>query len=204
MVDTLTVDYARIEQWKELSEYSYDSGPSSQFSIWEWFSNLLDDILESLFHLDSSDSALFYLKIGFLVLFLCLLAYVIYKLNFRFFARRGEKASGFSVEEDTIEGIDFSTAIQKALQAKRWREAMRLLYLQTLKMLSDSGRVDWQLRKTPLQYTYECTEPAFRQLTNVFVGVRYGNDEASAARFEEMKQLQSSLIAALAEKGVSV
>ena len=94
--------------------------------------------------------------------------------------------------------------MQKALQGKRWREAMRLLYLQTLKMLSDSGRVDWQLRKTPLQYTYECTEPAFRKLTNVFVGVRYGNDEASAARFEEMKQLQSSLIAALAEKGVSV
>ena len=64
---------------------------------------------------------------------------------------------------------------------------MRLLYLQTLKQLSDAERIDWQLYKTPTQYLNEVRLPAFRQLTNHFLRVRYGNFEATEELFPYMQ-----------------
>ena len=49
--------------------------------------------------------------------------------------------------------------------------------LQTLKRLSDEKRIDWQPYKTPAQYINEVRMPVFRQLTNHFLRVRYGNFE---------------------------
>lgn len=72
-------------------------------------------------------------------------------------------------------------------------EAVRLLYLQTLKQLSDEKRIDWQLYKTPTQYVYEVRMPAFRQLTNHFLRVRYGNFEATEALFHVMQSLQEEV-----------
>ena len=74
-----------------------------------------------------------------------------------------------------------------------YREAVRLLYLQTLKQLSDEKRIDWQLYKTPTQYVYEVRMPAFRQLTNHFLRVRYGNFEATEALFHVMRSLQEEV-----------
>ena len=72
-------------------------------------------------------------------------------------------------------------------------EAVRLLYLQTLKQLSDGKRIDWQLYKTPTQYIYEVRLPAFRQMTNHFLRVRYGNFEATETLFHAMRDLQKEV-----------
>ena len=74
-----------------------------------------------------------------------------------------------------------------------YREAVRLLYLQTLKQLSDGKRIDWQLYKTPTQYIYEVRLPAFRQMTNHFLRVRYGNFEATETLFHAMRDLQKEV-----------
>ena len=58
---------------------------------------------------------------------------------------------------------------------------------------SDEKRIDWQLYKTPTQYVYEVRMPAFRQLTNHFLRVRYGNFEATEALFHVMQSLQEEV-----------
>ena len=83
--------------------------------------------------------------------------------------------------------------IADALSRSDYREAVRLLYLQTLKQLSDEKCIDWQLYKTPTQYVYEVRMPAFRQLTNHFLRVRYGNFEATEALFHVMQSLQEEV-----------
>ena len=94
-----------------------------------------------------------------------------------------KNALSYTVEEDTIYGVDFPGGIAEALSRQNYREAVRLLYLQTLKQLSDAERIDWQLYKTPTQYINEVRLPAFRQLTNHFLRVRYGNFEATEELF---------------------
>ena len=104
-----------------------------------------------------------------------------------------KNALPYAVEEDTIYGVDFARGIADALSRSDYREAVRLLYLQTLKQLSDEKRIDWQLYKTPTQYVYEVRMPAFRQLTNHFLRVRYGNFEAMEALFHVMQSLQEEM-----------
>ena len=92
-----------------------------------------------------------------------------------------------------ISGVDFPGGIAEALSRQNYREAVRLLYLQTLKQLSDAERIDWQLYKTPTQYINEVRLPAFRQLTNHFLRVRYGNFEATEELFRVMQALQEEI-----------
>lgn len=87
----------------------------------------------------------------------------------------------------------FAERIADALARTDYREAVRLLYLQTLKQLSDGKRMDWQLYKTPTQYIYEVRLPAFRQMTNHFLRVRYGNFEATETLFHAMRDLQKEV-----------
>lgn len=201
-VDTLIVDHAYLSEWQQQAEYAYDRElVTPEFNFWEWLWIRFGDWLDWFFQMDPSSGISYYVKLGCILLFVCLLGFVVYKLNPRLFIGQEKVSSSYSVEDDNIEGIDFEADIAQALQSGAYREAMRLLYLQTLKRLRDEGRIDWQLRKTPLQYTYECTYPSFRLMTRAFMGVRYANETADASRFDEMRELQGALMTALSEKG---
>ena len=92
--------------------------------------------------------------------------------------RSPKNALPYTAGEDTIYGVDFPGGIAEALSRQDYREAVRLLYLQTLKQLSDAERIDWQLYKTPTQYLNE---------------VRYGNFEATEELFRTMRTLQEEI-----------
>ena len=74
-----------------------------------------------------------------------------------------------------------------------------LLNVEMCDFIHDAERIDWQLYKTPTQYIYEVRLPAFRQMTNHFLRVRYGNFEATEELFREMQALQEEI-----EKGGAV
>jgi hypothetical protein len=114
----------------------------------------------------------------------------VWKRNPQLFMKKEEEGVDYDVEEDTIYGVDFDSEIRQALAAQDYRQAVRLLYLQTLKHLSDQGRINWQPSKTPMQYMRELELPAFSELSRHFIRVRYGNFGATEALFREMESLQ--------------
>ena len=120
-------------------------------------------------------------------------SYPVYKKRPELFMRSRKSTLPYTVGEDTIYGVDFAERIADALARTDYREAVRLLYLQTLKQLSDGKRIDWQLYKTPTQYIYGVRLPAFRQMTNHFLRVRYGNFEATETLFHAMRDLQKEV-----------
>ena len=99
----------------------------------------------------------------------------------------------YEVTEDTIYGIDFPSEIEKALQNENFREALRLMYLQTLKSLSDYHQIEWQPFKTPTQYTFEFRQSDFKRMTSLFVRVRYGGFGADKDMIRDMHNLQASV-----------
>ena len=127
------------------------------------------------------------------ILLLLLIVWFVYRKRPELFMASHKNALSYTVEEDTIYGVDFPGGIAEALSRQNYREAVRLLYLQTLKQLSDAERIDWQLYKTPTQYINEVRLPAFRQLTNHFLRVRYGNFEATEELFRVMQALQEEI-----------
>ncbi|MBC7721785.1 MAG: DUF4129 domain-containing protein, partial [Pedobacter sp.] len=92
-----------------------------------------------------------------------------------------------------IHGIDFNAAIDAAIAKNNYRIAIRLLYLQTLKLLTDSDLIDWKINKTNTTYVQELSghqqQYSFAQLTNYFDKAWYGETNIEAAEFDQLKQL---------------
>lgn len=196
--DTLVYDTAEIAAWQADPAYDYNRElVTPEFNLIEWLNLWLGKLLQKIF---GSKFAEEYTETILVVLFIAVLLLIIwfvYKKRPELFMR-SKKMLPYGVEEDTIYGVDFQKEIDAAVSRNDYRGAVRLLYLQTLKQLSDAGQIEWQPYKTPTEYIYEIkadtTKRPFRELTNRFLRVRYGNFEATGALFREMKTLQEEIM----------
>lgn len=196
--DTLACDTARLAYWQTNPLYDYNRELiTPDVNVFKWLTMQLGELLGKLFGTTFAREYSGVVLICLAILILLLLLWFIYKKRPQLFMRSGKSKVAYAVHEDTIYGVDFGQEIARALDRKDYREAGRLLYLQTLKRFSDAGQIDWQLYKTPTEYIYELKSEAvrlpFRSLTHLFLRVRYGNFEATAALFGEMQALQADI-----------
>lgn len=102
---------------------------------------------------------------------------------------RGEKMR-YNIGDENIHGIDFEAAIQHAVESRNFRLAVRLLYLQSLKKLTDNGLINWQLNKTNIAYVKELQGTAYHQhfghLTFQFENNWYGDLPINETEFEKV------------------
>lgn len=196
--DTLTCDSTRLAHWQTNPDFDYNRElVTPEVNLWEWIMHTINRWMDKLF-----DAVAFgtHSKVIFIIVFVlivALLVWFIYKKKPELFMRSKKKnAPDYVVHEDNIHGIDFDAEIARALARHDYRNATRLVYLQTVKHLSDNAIINWQLYKTPTEYIYEVQREAIRtpfsRLTNRFLRVRYGNFSANLALFEEMKVLQTN------------
>lgn len=194
-VDTLVCDTTQLALWRSDGAYDYNRELlMPDLNLFEWLSKQLREFLHRLLDNPLVESH------SDLILFLCVTAillallWFVYKKRPELFMRSRRNKLAYTVEADTIYGVDFEQAIAEALRQGCYKEGVRLVYLQTLKGLSDGQRIDWQLYKTPSQYLYEVKMGAFRQLTTDFLRVRYGNFEATASLVELMQSRQKEVM----------
>lgn len=93
--------------------------------------------------------------------------------------------------QENIHEIDFDQAIDEAVNQRSFRLAIRLLYLQSLKRLTDAGRIQYKPDKTNRQYVYELAgqpfQADFERLTRQFEFVWYGDFPVDEARFTAIR-----------------
>ena len=196
--DTLVYDTATVAIWQSGSEYDYNRElQTPEVDLIGWLNLWLGKLLQKIFGSKFAEQYTEIVLAGLFILIVLLLIWFLYKKRPELFMRSGKKVA-YHVEEDTIYGIDFEKERSAAMLRNEYREAVRLLYLHTLKQLSDAEKIDWQPYKTPTEYTYELKANAlrtpFRELTNRFLRVRYGNFEATEALFHEMQTLQREIV----------
>ncbi len=192
--DTLVCDTVRIASWRSDMAYDYNRElVGSGMNVFGWINWQLGRWLERVFNTQGASDYSEIILGSIAVIILLLLLWVVCRKRLGLFVRTPKRFSSRAAEEDTIYGVDFPKRIANALSHDDYKEASRLLYLQTLKRLTDSGRIDWQPYKTPTQYNYEVRTPAFRELTAYFLRVRYGNFEADEALFSRMRTLQETV-----------
>lgn len=213
MTDTLSVDTLRIAEWRTKPEFDYTvEFKGSSFSLWDWFTDRFNQIMQNLF----GDISLGYTGeiIWYVLGFGAIVAIIVYTLYrhpelLRWRSKKNAENDGYIVEEDNIYGIDFPSTIDHALKVGNYREAVRLVYLQTLRHLSDAGKIDWQPAKTPSQYLNEYTGRPFHHLTTTFVRIRYGGYDADvstadAAMADSKATIEEIEIAQKAEANATV
>ncbi|UFH55916.1 DUF4129 domain-containing protein [Spirosoma sp. KNUC1025] len=114
-------------------------------------------------------------------------------LNFLFAKKAQTGNLDYENLSENIHDISFDTAIEEAVNQRNFRLAVRLLYLQTLKRLTDANQIDYKPEKTNRQYVYELAKSTlqedFQQLTRQFEFVWYGAFPIDETRFFEIQAL---------------
>lgn len=197
--DTLVCDTARIAWWHSQPAYDYNRELiTPEIDVFRWLSMQMAKLLSAIFGSQFAEEYTGLVLICLAAVIIVFLLWVLYRKRPELFMRSSRQVKvAYSVEQDTIYGIDFQQRIAEAIARRDYREAVRLLYLQTLKRLSDAEKINWQLYKTPTEYIYELKPESlrtpFRELTNRFLRVRYGNFEATDSLFHEMEELQNAV-----------
>lgn len=197
--DTLVCDTTLLRQWRGKPQFDYEgslqeAGPTLMDELRWWLSRKFNE----WFRWSVTEDEVNWIFVGIGILLLLIALYIIYKKNPKLFGRSGKNHSAsVKEEEDTIYGVDFEKRISKALQAEDYYQAVRCLYLLTLKEMNDAQLIAWLPYKTPSEYIYELADAskkeAMRRLTNQFMRVRYGNYTATRELFHEMEALSRTL-----------
>ena len=203
IIDTLQCDTTLLQRLQHSSSYEYNREFVQQDTsvierILRWLERLFSTSVDKA---TDGDMSIFWVIGGIIVVIAA--GVYLYTHDVGLFRRSGKSDIDYEAEDEDIYGIDFDDRINQAVTQHDWREATRLTYLKTLRWLADNNRIDWALFKTPSQYTREERSPEFRDMTNEFLRVRYGNFDATEATYNEMQSRSRTLIARISDELVT-
>ena len=197
--DTLSCDTALLHQYRIDEAYNYAKElQAPELDLWDWLMNKLMKWISELFSPNGKGDVRFYIYIGLAIVVAAFIAFLMYRYRAKLFHRTG-KVSSVNAEEDNIYGVNFDAEYTKAMAQQDYYKAVRMVYLRTLRWLADHHKINWQLYKTPTQYTREFLSTDFQRMTNAFMRVRYGNYEASEELVNELLNIEVEI-----EKGDSL
>lgn len=157
--------------------------------IASWFRDMIK------MYRDNSFTNFLFQNLHYIILFIAIVFTLIKigRLEFRSgYLRNSNKnfASVYTDNED-VHNTDFNIAIQKALNQKNYRLAIRFHYLNILKQLSLSGIIEHSIHKTNMEYMYEMKEDnirnKFKEVAFIFDYIWYGEtmiDQADYVKLE--------------------
>lgn len=191
-VQVRSVDGKLLNEIRSSRDYQYGTDVPPTASLWDrfkaWLWTKLGELLASKGYRNVGQ----YILLAAVAALVVWLLYRAQVLN-RLFARRAKDLGlDYTTLDEDIHAINFADRIEEAVSQRNYRLAVRLLYLQTLKRLTDGGLIRWQPNKTNRQYAYELTgNPArlgFEQLTTQFEYIWYGDFPVDETRFHTIRQ----------------
>ena len=202
-VTTRALSTEKMQAYKADKDFQYDRYKEPPKSIWDrfwgWFWSKIGDML-------STKGGMTAFQTVFILLAVLVLGFFVYKLTGMnkggLFKRNTGDVSGYSITDEDIHSINFEQAIADAITNNNYRLAVRLLYLQSLKRLTDKNLINWQLNKTNIAYVQELQgsnyQAAFGNLTLQFESNWYGdipidNTEFNAVH-EQFKRFNQQLL----------
>jgi len=167
-------DNAVITAHSKQPEFQYkddtDTTPSWWDRFWHWFWNLFKPLKLSKHAMSPFLRILLYfLQYLFLAAGLAAVVFLVLKLMgidmLGVFRRKSMSANlPFTESLENIHDINFDDEIERAVAQHNYRLAVRMLYLKSLKQLSDTHLIKWQIDKTNSAYIDELTNAHQRQL----------------------------------------
>lgn len=171
-------------------QYGRDAPPPENplARFWEWLWRKIGEFLSSEAYQNVWQYVMLVVIAG-AVIYLLMKAEV---LGFLFPKRAQSGRLDYENLAENIHAIDFDTAVDEAVSQRNYRLAVRLLYLQTLKRLTDAERIRYKPDKTNRQYVQELAnsplQTDFETLTRQFEYVWYGDFPVDESRFGAIRQ----------------
>ncbi len=180
-------DSQRLEKFRSDPEFAYDT---PRFSGNNALNTLIADLRARVFRYLFEHTTEGFWQATLLLLALAALAY---SLRFFFgssvsplFSASGRAFDAGNLSELEIRETDLDAILRESLKTGAYRDAVRILYLMSLRHLSDDNRIVLGDGKTNNDYCRELDRPLqqpFVEVTRVFEYVFYGQFEVDADAF---------------------
>lgn len=198
-------DNAKIEDYKKDKRFQYQeirrpTQPSFMYRLSEWiWRNIVAPLSNPKKH--PVRGTIYYIIIA------GILIYAILKLINAdislFGSKKAQSQVTFSEVEENIHEMDFNQLIEEAKSKQNYRRAVRLLYLQILKKLSDKALINWQIDKTNHEYERELLGTSlyngFQDVTLRFEYFCYGDFQIDRTSFDRTEPLFQEFSSKLAQ-----
>lgn len=184
-----------MERFLSNDDFNYDREPRDPETLLQKILRWFYSIFRKLF--PSTESEVTFWTWLFRAIAAAALVYVVLKLvqsdiRSLFFPGAERKGSGFTEIDEDIHEMNFDTLIDEAVSVANYRRAVRLLYLRSLKELTDRGAIEWKRNKTNHDYLLELRDSPLRvpfaDATWLFEYVWYGNLPVSEPVFRNIRE----------------
>lgn len=181
LVTERTFDNETLENLRNSNDFDYKQPPSVAESLWDRIMLWLNQFFEWLFRsaVKTNWGQVFMYSVGLVLLII--LAMMLLKVDALkvFYSGADHGPLKYQSFEENIHAMDFDQLIRDALQKKEYRNAVRLTFLHSLKLLSDKQHLDWRPGKTNHEYLDELARPdlktGFNELSFYFDYAWYGD-----------------------------
>ncbi|WPP48098.1 DUF4129 domain-containing protein [Catalinimonas niigatensis] len=199
-VEGLSIPPEIIEQYHADEDFDYRYGYQQTISLWDQFWGWILQQLSKLF-----GEVNFSFPINWLLYIFCaaIISFAVLRLtgvSISGIFNRQDQRSGMDVQDildEDIHALNFEEEISKAQQAQDYRRAIRLLYIYTLKKLTDHDLIQWHQGKTNADYQRELQESDlqqdFRSLSIYYEYAWYGEFPVDTALYEKVNALHQSI-----------
>ncbi len=165
--------------------------------IWDWFKRVFFKFLSWLFGNKAATGILAVIVrvlpylIAAIVLFLLLKFFLKVDMNSIISGKTDKAVVSLTDEEELIKNEDLTKLIQKAIEQKNYRLAIRYYYLLALQKLSKHEFIEWQQEKTNEDYIKEIKQELlkskFASSTYLYDFVWYGNFDINELEFVKVE-----------------
>lgn len=196
LLDTSAID-VRSFNHKELQEFRNDSNfqyaqfqqppPNLWVRFWRWVWSKIASIMATKTGRGTIYTILIAAAVAAIVFFILR---VVGMSKSGLLSRSSNGNHPFTTHTEDINTISFEEAIGEAINTRNYRLAVRLLYLQSLKKLSDRDYIVWQIDKTNADYIKEVADrpwqALFKSITYIFERAWYGETHIGNEEFEHL------------------
>ncbi|PWS28062.1 hypothetical protein DHW03_10920 [Pedobacter yonginense] len=192
-VELRKIDREAIKTYSKQKDFIYEDAAPETLTWWDKFWNKFWKLIDKLLGNKISGSVLKVVLIAVAIAAVVFIAIKLIGLDFRLLSGKSKSLEvPFEESLENIHEIDFDDQISNALQTQNYRLAVRLLYLKTLKNLSDKQLINWLPDKTNQAYVLEIADEGrrdeFSKLTNQFEYIWYGEFFIDKTTFENVNQ----------------
>jgi Domain of unknown function (DUF4129) len=196
-------DEARLRELRADSDFQYAEAAPEGMGLWDRFWYWVGRLLVRLLGTPGGRLTWQYGWYAAIVAALVFGVLKLLKVDLTGAFGRSARRTGlnYDVLAEDIHGVDFPARLAEAEAAGNYRLAVRLGYLEALKLLSDQGLLLWEPNKTNHAYLQElpagALREAFRVATRQFEYVWYGELPLTAAQYQPVRAAQRAVRAAV-------
>jgi len=199
VADTMAVqprnfDESTLEEIRRDKDFDYSEPPTVGESLWDRFWRWVGQIISEIFRgAISTNWGRIFLYLGCLVVLIVVVMAVLKVDAFKVLFKGADVASVKGVFHENIHTMDFEGLISESINKKDFRNGVRLVFLYSLKLLSDGQHIHWEAGKTNHDYLEELNvnelKPGLGELSFYFDYAWYGGFHVSETQFQRVQNI---------------